>query len=204
MNWIEELYQITDKDPYSQYGEGKYLEHILKNIGSNKLFMDIGSGDGEHLSNSKYLRDKGWRGPLLDKINGHFLTVENICSYALDVYPDFVSIDLDGNDYWILKELLTCIKPKVIVAEFNAAFTDDRVMPYNPDHIWAGDNYYGFTFSAGERLAKEFGYEVIFQNDNLNMYMVQKSFITVPVPPVTFEKINFFTPSDKWNITHPS
>ena len=204
MNWIEELYQITEKDPYSQYGEGKYLEHIFKNLPSgSEAFIDIGAGDGVHLSNTRYLKDNGWWGALLDKVNGQFITAENILDHALPAHPDLVSIDIDGNDYWVLKSLLSSIKPKVIIAEFNAAFTDDRVMPYNPEHVWAGDNYYGFSFLAGQRLGKEFGYEVIFQNDNVNMYFVQERLINVPIPPVTFQKINFFTPSDKWN-THPS
>lgn len=204
-NWIEELYQITEKDPYSQYGESIYLAHILSHVGTNKYFVDIGCAD-DHLSNSKFFRDMGWNGLLLDKINGQFLTVENIMDYVhYGLEPDFLSIDIDGNDYWILRKMLeNKVRPKVIIAEFNAAFTDSRAIKYDPEFVWGEDNYYGFTFLAGVELAREFGYKVIFQNDNLNMYFVHKDYVKVPIPPLAFNKIDFFPHSDKqWIIFTP-
>jgi hypothetical protein len=46
---------------------------------------------------------------------------------------DFLSLDLDGNDYWVLAAL-TCVKPRVIMVEFNAAWGAERALtiPYDP------------------------------------------------------------------------
>lgn len=200
MSWVKELYSIKDKDPYSQYGEGTYLHHILKHIGGiQKTFCDIGAGDGEHLSNVRYLETLGWKGTRLDKITGQFLTVDNLINYLpISHYSlDVLSIDTDGNDYYLLDEALRWIFPSVIIAEFNAHFTDSRTIVYNEKHEWDGTNYYGFTFEAGRKLAEKWGYKVIFQNDNLNMYFVRKHLVEVEIPEVKYEKIDAFPHTDK-------
>lgn len=203
MNWIEELYTINFKDQYSQGGEGVYLKHILENTGpNNQYFIDIGSGDGVYLSNSKFLTECGWSGRLLDKQNGDFVTCENLLQLiplvvAKHVQPDFVSIDIDGNDYWILERIFENLQPKVIVAEFNAMYTDSRTIKYNSEHEWAGDSYYGFTFEAGCKLAQYWDYEVIFQNNDMNMYMVRRDLVNHPYPKVSFNKNDFFKLSER-------
>ena len=191
MNWIEKLEK--QGDPYSQHGESKYIEQILGNIYGNnqKTFIDIGAGGD--LSNTQYFIDRGWTGISLDKTTGQFVTAENILQYLeFDRPVELLSIDIDGNDYWVLFEVLRWISPTLIVAEFNAHYTDSRVMKYNPKHEWDGTSYYGFTFEAGLRLAERFGYRVIFQNDNLNMYFVRKHLIEVDIPEIKYEKINAF------------
>ncbi len=199
MNWIEELYHITEKDPYSQYGEAKYLEHIFNNIGwIDKRILDIGCGDGVHLSNTKYFSEKGWFVTGLDKINGQFVDVDSISnSLSLNPYYGIVSIDIDGNDYWILNEVLKRPYAGIIVAEFNAHYEDSRTIEYQPDFVWDGSNYYGFSFKAGLHLANKHGYKVIFQNDNLNMYMVREDLIDVEFPEPTFQKIDVFPHSKR-------
>ena len=198
MNWIERMYDITGKDPYSQNGEGIYLEYIWHNISfnSNGTFVDIGGGDGFYLSNIRHLENIGWKGNVIDKENGDFVKVDNIIS-KLSINPDIVSIDIDGNDYYILDKILIHHKPSIIVSEFNAAFTDSRTIEYNPNHEWDGTDYYGFSFYAGVKLAENNGYKVIFQNNDMNMYMVRNDLIKVTVPPVTFKQNDFFNKSNR-------
>lgn len=202
MNWIERMYELKGRDLYSQNGEGLYLEYIENNIPMNiPTLIDIGSGDGFILSNTKHLGNNGWRRILLDKQKGEFVTRENIGDY-IDYNCSLVSIDIDGNDFWVLDELLMCCtlrnKPKVIIAEFNASYTDSRTIAYNPNHEWAGDSYYGFTFEAGCKLAEKHGYKVIFQIADMNMIMVRKDLIEgLTVPPVTFKQSNFFKMSER-------
>lgn len=198
MNWIERLPEIKGKDLYSQNGEGLILEYIFNNIKPRfKSIIDIGSGDGFVLSNSRHLLNLGWHGLLLDKVNGDSVNRENIERY-LDNDIDVVSIDTDGNDYWILDEILKNISPSVVIAEFNASYTDSRAIAYNPDHEWAGDSYYGFTFDAGVKLAEHHGYKVIFQIADMNMIMVRKDLIEwLTVPTVTFNKSEYFKMSER-------
>lgn len=196
MNWIERLPEIKGKDPYAQNGEGIILEYIAERVGMRRPIMfDIGSGDGFILSNSRYLRLLGYKVAYWEKENGSPIDLENCCNHP--DHPFIVSIDIDGNDYWILEKMLPNYKPEIVVAEFNPAFTDSRTIKYNPDHVWNGDDYYGFSFDAGVKLAERFGYKVIFQVADMNMIMVRADLITVPVPPVTFKQNDFFAKANR-------
>lgn len=200
MNWIERLPEIKGKDLYSQGGEGVILEYIFHHVNDHvKSCLDIGAGDGFMLSNVRHLENLGWTATKLDKIYGDNVTLENINDY---VHPNdsigLLSIDIDGNDYWILECMLSDgVRPTCIIAEFNPAFTDSRAIKYNPEHVWNGDDYYGFSFEAGVKLAERFGYKVIFQVADMNMILVRADLITVPVPPVTFKQNDFFAKSNR-------
>lgn len=195
------MYELKGKDLYSQNGEGVLLEYIFrKQVFSGKMFAfaDIGADDFFHLSNTRHLRHLGFVGLCLDKLDGNFLTVENIASYLGKDFYNLISIDVDGNDYWMLEAMLPTYKPDVVVAEFNPAFTDSRAIKYNPDHVWDGTDYYGFSFAAGVKLAEKHGYKVIFQTGNMNMFMVRANLIgDLKIPPVTFEQQDFFKKSER-------
>lgn len=206
MNWIERMYDLKGKDLYSQNGEGLYLEYIMHHVNYlEKYFIDIGAGDRFILSNTRHLINLGWKGIQLDRISKQEVTEENILNY-LPSLPDnlylrsktaLLSIDIDGNDYWIIKKILTLFKPYVIIAEFNASYIDSRTIKYNPDHVWGGDSYYGFTFNAGVKLAEANGYKVIFQIADMNMIMVRQDLINVPIPPITFKQSDYFKLSER-------
>lgn len=196
MNWIERMYELKGKDPYSQNGEGIYLEyvfHSIKHSSDGKWFIDIGAGDGFNLSNTRHLRNIGFKGKQIDKINGEFITRENILNYY--DRTAIISIDIDGNDYWILDSMITRYKAPIIIAEFNPAFSDSRTIKYNPDHVWDGTYYYGFSFEAGKNLFDKHGYKVIFNVANMNMIAVREDLIKVSIPTVTYEVTNFFEKS---------
>lgn len=203
MNWIERMYELKGKDIYSQNGEGIYLEYILSTLSKcgaeNKVYLDIGGSDGFHLSNTRHIRNiLGWKGGILDAENGHTVTVESLFSFPVFKilpYPELLSIDIDGNDYWILDEFMSKRICSVVIAEFNAAFSDSRTIKYNPDHVWDGTDYYGFSFEAGKKLFEKHGYKVIFNVANMNMIAVREDLIKVSVPTVTYEVTSFFEKS---------
>lgn len=199
MNWIERMYEIKDKDLYSQNGEGLYLEYISHSLNiPDKHILDIGAGDGFILSNSRHLVNLGWTRRMIDKYYGHFLTLENLPMYVKSI-PGILSIDIDGNDYWILNNLFeNSFYPPVVIAEFNSSFTDSRAIVYNPDHVWVGDDYYGFSFDAGVRLADKHGYKIIYQIADMNIIMVREDLINgLTIPEVTFNKSDYFKKSER-------
>lgn len=200
MNWIERMYEIKGKDLYSQNGEGLLLEYVLHSLyhrGGIANIFDIGSGDGFILSNSRHLKHQGHKTFLFDKLLGITITAEN-CTGATATFPNVISIDIDGNDFWILDKQIPFYNPEIVIAEFNPAFTDSRTIKYNPDHVWAGDDYYGFSFEAGKKLAEKHGYEIIFNVANMNLIMVRKDLIgDLYVPPVTYEQVKFFKESNR-------
>jgi len=211
MNWIEQLYSIPPFKKYSQAGEEGYLEHILSNIPSaGKYIVELGAWDGFHLSNTRYFIEKGYKALLVDgdnhgmeEVKEHFVSKENVLDifkqYEVPESFDLFCIDLDGNDIYILDQVLKKYKPNVIIAEFNPIFPPDvsASIPYNPNHIWGEDDYYGFSFLAGLRVMTRHGYTCIFQNDNLNMYFVRNELINVSVPKVTYTQGQYHPKSVK-------
>ena len=53
--------------------------------------------------------------------------------YRLDGEIDLLSLDLDGNDYWVWQALEVC-SPRMVILEFNHWFGAERAvtMPYDP------------------------------------------------------------------------
>src|ERR1041385_2021340 len=132
---------------YSQTDEDGILQEIYRRIGTaNKHFLEFGCGNGLE-NNSTYLLLAGWRGLWMDggeeniktvhenfptylaagklQTKQAFITVDNINSLirdsGLDQEMDLLSIDIDGNDYWIW-EALTGSHPRGVVIEYNAVF----------------------------------------------------------------------------------
>lgn len=191
MGWIKEIKNQPQQIKYSQNGEEYRLEYIFNHIGeTNRFFVDLGAWDGIHLSNTKIFEEKGWKGLLVDgkQFDGvfkSFITKENIVNTlrAHNVPTDFdlLSIDLDGNDYWILRHILYVYRPRVIVSEFNSEHPlhESKTIEYDPDFCFDGaSDYYGYTFAAGQKLAKEFGYTIIYQQSNLNLFYLRNDLVT--------------------------
>lgn len=202
MNWIERMYELKGRDLYSQNGEGLYLEYVIHSLGIKpKLTFDIGAGDGFNLSNSRHLLHIGVPRICVDKETGNFIDLDNCIKISNEPainWPTIISMDTDGNDYWFLDKQLPYYRPLIVIAEFNASYTDSRTIAYNPNHEWAGDDYYGFTFEAGVKLAEKHGYKVIFQIADMNMIMVRKDLIEgLAVPPVTYKQNDYFKMSDR-------
>jgi hypothetical protein len=176
-----------EKQTYSQNGEDGILSEIFQRIGTtNKTFVECGVSDGLE-SNTTALLAEGWKGwwveqdshfvdtikkkfaPLLQK-NLHliekFLTAENVGQTLTEANVpkeiDLLSIDIDGNDYWLWKAM-TSIDPRVVVIEYNATYRPpvSWVMTYNPEHRWNGSRYYGASLQALTELAATKGYVLV-------------------------------------------
>lgn len=203
MNWIERLPEIKGRDLYSQNSEGLILEYMTEMLninGDRRMIYDIGAGDRFILSNSRHLAyNCGFSVEWSDRLTGQDITLEN-CNEKdfLTAPPSIISIDIDGNDYWILDKMMPHFRPYIVCAEFNAMYTDSRTIAYNPNHEWAGDSYYGFTFEAGKKLAEKHGYKVIFQLADMNMFMVRADLIEgLTFPEVTYKQNDFFKLSER-------
>jgi hypothetical protein len=91
-----------------------------------------------------------------------------------------LSIDIDGNDYWIW-EAITVIKPRVIVCEYNSAFGDSNKVsvPYDADFYRSkahySDLYFGSSVAALCHLAETKGYDFIgTAGAGVNAFFVRK------------------------------
>jgi hypothetical protein len=70
---------------------------------------------------------------------------------------DLLSIDLDGNDLEVLAALLAVAQPRVLCVEYNAKFPLplEVEMPYDPAHVWQGDDYQGASLGSFVRRLSE-------------------------------------------------
>ncbi len=165
-----------ERQVYSQNGEDGTLAQIFACIGTtNRTFVEFGAWDGLHLSNTAHLRiDHGWSGLLMEGdperrseiVETEFVTAENIDAllsrYAIPEQFDLLSIDIDGNDYWVWKAL-TRHQPRVVVIEYNIFFGVgvSKTVPYHATRVWDHSTYCGASLAALEKLGREKGYTLV-------------------------------------------
>jgi len=155
----------------SQFGEDKIVPTLFS-------FCEFGAADGVRLSNTRLLYEAGWVGTyiepssdfedlLINRPNATciqaFVTAENVNELVPDV--DVLSIDIDGNDYWVWKAYEG--RAKVVIVESNLRMED--VHPYDPDFVLKSKkDPYGASPTALRLLAVEKGYhEVCMTGVNL-------------------------------------
>ena len=206
---------------YSQNGDDGLIAFVFSQIGTtNKTFIEFGIGNGSECNMANFIQNFGWNGLLIDgneegvlaakslysneikkgtvKIDLQFLTVENInqvfhdndCTGEIDL----LSIDIDGNDYWIW-ESISVVNPRVVVVEYNASFGDSRsvTVPYEPDFYRFNKHksgwYHGVSLKALERLAKVKGYDLVGCNsDGVNAFFVRTDISKKFLQKVTSEE----------------
>ena len=180
MSWLDEHALSV----YSQNGEDGIIAHIFSVIGhESHLFIEFGFSVPE-CNSWRLVEEEGFGGLFIDKsdvcaalkaklaaqerinvrVVRESLTVENI-EEVLSWMPaeiDMMSIDVDGNDYWLWKAIERT-SPRLVVIEFNKALGPDIsvTIPYDPDFSWACGSYFGASLRALARLGKLKGYKLI-------------------------------------------
>jgi hypothetical protein len=186
------------KKIHSQDGEDGIIEKIFETLGiKNGWYCEFGAGDGNWISNTRYLRELGWNGVLIEGDDPSFENLKNnyssdksltLIKKYVDCEPDnnldsilkntkipkefdLLSIDVDGNDLWIWKSIEN-YNPKVVVVEYNCDADPESslTIKYDPSHRFCENNYYGATAGAFNKLAKEKGYKLVASTDGLNLF----------------------------------
>lgn len=167
---------LYEKKIHSQNGEDGVIEIFFSvNKPESRFCVEFGAADGYWLSNTLNLRNKGWSCLLLDTgyenptINLHkeLVTAENINStFAKHQVPtnlDFLSIDIDFNDFYVWNALNEIYKPALIAIEYNCSFgpVEDKTVIYNPTTVWDGTDYHGASVMSLYLLARAKGYSLI-------------------------------------------
>ncbi len=176
---------------YSQFGEDGIIEKIFEILNpSSRVCIEVGAWDGFYNSNTANLWTNEWKGILIEadeskyislvknvkKYNCHCIkafvsyekhnTLENILKQEeLSEDIDFLSIDVDGDDYYIF-ESLKKIKPKLITCEFNPT------IPFNMDLISEKGNHFGCSALSLVKLAEKKDYRLIAMTDT-NCFFVR-------------------------------
>ena len=181
---------------FSQFEEDGLILYVLAVIGiKQRKFVDIGSANGVNSNCANLAINFGFHGLFIDanmeNVNqgkafyGHhpdttlfppifvnsFVQKENINQIieenGFKGEIDVLSIDIDGNDYWIWEEL-EVIQPRVVVIETHIELGEDSiVVPYDKNYSYPhGDHidYFGASGPAMCKLAKRKGYRLVGSN----------------------------------------
>ena len=170
----------------------------------NPVFVEFGVQDYSESNTRFLLVNNNWSGLVIDGSESNierirrddihwrynlnaicaFVTRENINSLlaAGGISGDIglLSIDVDGNDYWIW-ESINCISPRIVVIESNARFGNQRTVavPYDLNFVRSTAHYsmiyYGASLAALAFLAEKNGYALVGCNSaGNNAFFVRK------------------------------
>lgn len=211
---------------FSQFEEDGKLLFIFSLIGmDNKQFVEIGSDDGINSNCANLFFNFGWYGLFIDsnkwsikrgqkfynkypnpwqykpKFICEKVTRENINQLigenGFSGEIGLLSIDIDGNDYWVW-DALSIIDPKVVIIETHNEFgLNDIIVPYDPKSDYSKKHpvYHGASPIAMVKLAKKKGYRLVGANDlGFNFIFIKNDIVDELIPEVNVESV----------LTHPS
>jgi hypothetical protein len=179
---------------YSQWGEDGIIDYLLRHVPiATKTFVEFGVEDYTEANTLFLLKHRNWRGLVIDGSPSNvesirrgqvfwrydlaaecsFITTANIDSiirrHGFDGDLGLLSIDIDGNDYWVW-HVIESVSPRIVVVEYNALFGQRAKIsvPYEPDFqrncSHASKLYYGASIAALTHLAELRGYSLVAGN----------------------------------------
>jgi hypothetical protein len=190
---------------FSQSDEDGIINQIFHRIGlTNRIFVEFGVGDGLENNTATLLFD-GWSGLWIEGSKGYCVQIVSHMSNLIDagrltvvndfIYPDnidnlissnlqaceidLLSVDIDGNDAYVVEEI-KCINPRVIVVEYNAKFgpSIDFCMKYDRNHVWRKSDNFGASLKSYEKLMTKRGYSLVGCNVvGTNAFFVRKDLV---------------------------
>ncbi len=172
---------------FSQSGQDGILQYLLARVPiENQTFIEFGVEDYLEANTRFLMMRQNWSGLVIDGSEGRieaikkqeiywrhdllamsaFVTRENINELIAKRFRGDVgllSIDVDGNDYWIW-EAIDVVSPRIVICEFNSVFGAKRAVtvPYDPKFFrtsaHSSNLYFGASLPALVRLAAKKGY----------------------------------------------
>ena len=180
----------------SQFGEDGVLEKLAVDLGIEKgSYFEFGIGPKDSVPSERFegnfvaLHSKGWKGVFLDGndysgeckmeadrlgVRREFIDAFNINylfrKHAIPENLDFMSIDVDGQDFWIWMALE--YRPKLVCCEYNGGLDreESRVIQFKLDHRWDNTIYQGCSLKALDKLAKSKSYTLVYANGVMGFY----------------------------------
>jgi hypothetical protein len=210
---------------YSQWGEDGIIQFLLRKIEiKHKVFIEFGVQNYTESNTRFLLQNNNWFGLVIDgspenvqyikndpiywrynlKADCAFINKDNINDILTrnGVFGDvgLLSIDIDGNDYWIW-EAIDCISPRIIICEYNSLFGCQKkvTIPYESSFVRSKAHfsclYYGASIAALGHLAKVKGYSLSGSNSaGNNLFFVRNDLVgNLPIysPEQAYVKAQF-------------
>lgn len=176
---------------FSQWGEDGVIDWLIEKLpGIPRTFVEFGV-ENYHESNTRLLLFlRNWSGLVMDGSPEHVADIQRqdiYWRYDLTAKSAFIdrnnvnelistagfrgdigllSIDIDGNDYWVW-QAIDVVNPTIVICEYNAVFGDryQLTVPYQADfqrtHAHHSNLYFGASLPAFVKLGEEKGYTFV-------------------------------------------
>src|SRR5205823_12492569 len=126
--------------------------------------------------NTRILRELKWDGLQMDgshenhdmNLKREFVTKENIVEllrkYHVPNRINVLSVDIDFNDFYCLREILRNFVCDIIICEYNSTHlpNQDQIVIYDEFGCWDQSNYFGASLLSLNKLAEKCGYTTIY------------------------------------------
>jgi hypothetical protein len=189
-------------DLFTYHGEDGIIQYLISKLQSVlPLFVDIGSGNCITGNCTTLAVHNQWKGLFIDdndqllgigaKFYNKLKLQKNVAFTKAYVTPQSInglliqknisgpvgllSIDIDGNDYWVWKAI-TIIQPKIVVIEAKVEFGyKNVVVPDGPTNHHSFDKMYnGASVEALRKLGALKGYTLVAANPfGYNLFFIQ-------------------------------
>ena len=201
---------------FSQWGEDGIIQFLVRHVPiADKTFVEFGVQDYLESSTRFLVVKDHWSGLVIDgsaenvekirhseiywrhrlRAECAFITRDNIndvirsAGFAGDI--GLLSVDIDGNDYWVW-QAVDVVKPRIVIAEYNARFGAERAVsvPYDAQVVRGRAHYsmiyYGASLAALTELGETKGYALVGCNSaGNNAFFVRKDVLPAILPRVS-------------------
>lgn len=205
---------------FSQAGEDGIIQFLVNHVEiKNKIFIEFGVEDYVE-SNTRFLMmNNNWSGLVMDGAEANIKKIQKsgwLWKYDLEAKAAFVdidninnlisspkyidigilSIDIDGNDYHILKQIdMKKLNPSILILEYNSVFGDERKITVPYDKVFFrtkahySNLYFGASLPALTDLADTLGYSLVGSNSiGSNAFYVRKDLLNEKIREKTVKE----------------
>jgi len=198
---------------FSQWGEDGIIQHLLKYVLVNRpIFVEFGVENYTESNTRFLLTNNHWAGLIIDgsaenidyvkrdsiywasnlKAEHSFITKGNINNLlsrnGIEGDIGLLSVDIDGNDYWIW-QAIDAISPRIVICEYNSHFgsSAEVTIPYDEAFVRGAAHfsqiYYGASVAALCSLGAGKGYSLVASNAaGNNVFFVRNDLVgSLPV-----------------------
>ena len=204
---------------FSQFEEDGMLLYVFSVIGmGSKTFVEIGSDDGINSNCANLAFNFGWSGLFVDsnpesirrgqrfyakyphpwmyqpQFRCAAVSPDNVndllSSNGMTGEIELLSIDIDGDDYWIWNAI-EAIQPKVVVIETHVRFGfNNIVVPYGRSSSTDFATHHGASPIAMVKLGKQKGYRLIGANQlGFNFIFLKNTLAVIELPEVVVQDV---------------
>ena len=203
---------------FSQFGDDGIIQYLIHALGPLETrFIEFGVEDYSESNTRFLLLNDNWRGLVIDGSRDNverILRSEDYWRHDLTAVVAFIdrdninalfrengfagavgllSIDIDGNDYWVW-EAIDSVEPALVICEYNAVFGASRAVavPYQPAFQRTAAHfsnlYWGASLKAFCLLAARKGFALVGTNSAGNNAFFVRTDRLGPLRPLSCEE----------------